>query len=225
MSFQDNGHGNSDVRLICCETATYSITAGEHTAVSWSCTTTPLRQYSSVPFPEHSLRNCKIVSHSLHYKTQHAGELKPSQHLGLARLASKPYDRVARLPLQASGGGVSLQGSNCDDGGKGGDEGAPGREGAAEAGRRWYGGRNETGLVVAYWSYDYRDHAMGYLTRGLFCSHQASHSHGRVGIKTRKVYCKRRCPAPGDLLGVTFGIHKVKWRRDAAVARRAFTSV
>lgn len=30
-----------------------------------------------------------------------------------------------------------------------------------------------SGLVVAYWSYDYRDHAMGHLTRGLFCSHQA----------------------------------------------------
>lgn len=31
-----------------------------------------------------------------------------------------------------------------------------------------------TELVVAYWSFDYRDHPMGYLTRGLFCAHQAS---------------------------------------------------
>lgn len=34
-------------------------------------------------------------------------------------------------------------------------------------------GEPAPGLVVAYWSYDYRDHAMGRLTMGLLCSHQA----------------------------------------------------
>lgn len=68
----------------------------------------------------------------------HPGELTPSQHLGLAQLASRSFDRVVRLPLELHD------------------------EGRAEQRR----------LVVAYWSYDFRAHPMGHLTRGLFCTHR-----------------------------------------------------
>ena len=44
-----------------------------------------------------------------------------------------------------------------------------------------HGGKDGTGLVVAYWSFDLREHPMGYLTRGLFCSHQVTHVMVRVG--------------------------------------------
>lgn len=47
-------------------------------------------------------------------------------------------------------------------------KGAPRSRGQATS----YTDEATKGLVVAYWSYDYRDHAMGHLTRGLFCSHQ-----------------------------------------------------
>lgn len=33
--------------------------------------------------------------------------------------------------------------------------------------------KSAAGVVVAYGSYDFRDHVMGYLTRGIFCNHQA----------------------------------------------------
>lgn len=54
-------------------------------------------------------------------------------------------------------------------GGGGGFGSESGADGGEVAG---YGARAK--VVVAYWSYDYREHAMGHLTRGLFCSHQAS---------------------------------------------------
>lgn len=128
------------------------------------------------------------------------GELKPSQHLGLARLASMSYDRVARLRLEDYDNGPPLR-PNTDGGvfGSGphlrpdleghlsgagrGDEsdhldedldrrGGTGVGTGSERrrGRGPGGGKSE--LVVAYWSYDYRDHPMGHLTRGLLCSHQ-----------------------------------------------------
>lgn len=49
------------------------------------------------------------------------------------------------------------------------EEGMPRRGGQPKS----YTDEATKGLVVAYWSYDYREHAMGHLTRGLFCSHQA----------------------------------------------------
>ena len=45
--------------------------------------------------------------------------------------------------------------------------------GSMEEGGGFAAGEAARGLVVAYWSYDYREHAMGHLTKGLLCSHQA----------------------------------------------------
>ncbi|CAM9888575.1 unnamed protein product, partial [Ectocarpus sp. 4 AP-2014] len=130
------------------------------------------------------------------YETRLTGELKPSEHLGLARLASQQFDRVERLPLpedhtrnlsfrrgEALGQGRGLQQDSIsfdewlrrqgiETGNRSGEEAGP-RRGARAKRRAVTGG----GLVVAYWSYDYRDHAMGHLTRGLLCSHKA---HNRV---------------------------------------------
>lgn len=145
------------------------------------------------------------------------GELKPSQHLGLARLASKRFDRVAQLSLPRRGDddsrlsfkrGLRAKGKGCvsstshrnwrpfnsylhhfyqDEHSQQGDfkETGPGREWVSteveKARERKDRGMEERrdpgrekGLVVAYWSFDFRDHPMGYLTKGLFCSHQAS---------------------------------------------------
>ncbi|CAM9939632.1 unnamed protein product, partial [Laminaria digitata] len=139
------------------------------------------------------------------YETRLTGELKPSQHLGLARLASKPYDRVARLPLledhdnkppyrQNTDGGISGAGreDQSDDlldayggmprigAGAGTGPEQPGKSEQWVRGGGRGGGEASPGLVVAYWSYDYRDHAMGHLTRGLFCSHQARQLNARL---------------------------------------------
>lgn len=125
------------------------------------------------------------------------GELRPSQHLGLARLASRQFDRVERLSLpedhprrlsfrrgEALGQGCGLQHDSIsfhewlnrqgiETGNGNGEEAAP-RRGARARRRAEAGVAAGAGLVVAYWSYDYRDHAMGHLTRGLFCSHQVN---------------------------------------------------
>lgn len=135
------------------------------------------------------------------------GELKPSQHLGLAQLASQQYDRVSRLHLPTQTDEISFRRATPSNGywrqreqqetavaetvssiggpamysfdewlygqgigpGRGKEElpwrGSLQREGLVEA--------TVAGLVVAYWSYDFRDHAMGQLTKGLLCSHQA----------------------------------------------------
>ncbi|CAM9809280.1 unnamed protein product, partial [Ectocarpus fasciculatus] len=135
------------------------------------------------------------------YETRLTGELKPSQHLGLARLASQQFDRVERLSIpedhprrlsfrrrEALGQGRGLQqdsisfdewlnGQGIETGNGNGEEAAPRRGARARRPAAEAGAVAGTGLVVAYWSYDYRDHAMGHLTRGLFCSHQA---HNRV---------------------------------------------
>lgn len=59
-----------------------------------------------------------------------------------------------------------------------------------------YGARAK--VVVAYWSYDYREHAMGHLTRGLFCSHQVSQQcfvgMALSGIKMRATRCVSNVP-------------------------------
>lgn len=97
-----------------------------------------------------------------------------------------PYDRVARLPLEdhdsrpplrrTLDGGLPGEGIGDESDNLGaGFHGLGGGVGAGSEQRRGLGGE-VTGLVVAYWSYDYRDHAMGHLTRGLFCSHQVRFS-------------------------------------------------
>ncbi|CAM9926309.1 unnamed protein product, partial [Ectocarpus sp. 12 AP-2014] len=130
------------------------------------------------------------------YETRLTGELKPSEHVGLARLASQQFDRVERLPLpedhtrklsfrrgEALGQGRGLQQDSIsfdewlrrqgiETGNRSGEVAGPRR--GVRAKRR---AAARGGLVVAYWSYDYRDHAMGHLTSGLFCSHKA---HNRV---------------------------------------------
>lgn len=128
------------------------------------------------------------------------GELKASQHLGLARLASQQDDRVGRLSLPPDTNILSFsrrglqnrqrqqqqqrQDTNSFD--------AAGENDSynkwlyfqgikTDIGEKaqWWDGADEVratpaaGLVVAYGSYDYRKHAMGYLTRGIFCNHQA----------------------------------------------------
>lgn len=108
------------------------------------------------------------------------GELKPSQHLGLARLASKRYDKVARLPLKKEHlGTFQRRSEEVTQDAKLRGNGSSFRETLQEEENRvrWEEGRRSKGeleakLVVAYWSFDIRKHAMGYLTRGLFCSHQ-----------------------------------------------------
>lgn len=129
-----------------------------------------------------------------------SGELKASQHLGLARLTSQQYDRVERLSLPQDTNILSFnrrrlfnaqqqQRDTCtntvDDVGE--TECYFNRwlfsQGITtdndERAVQWRDGAEEisaipaAGLVVAYGSYDYRDHAMGYLTRGIFCNHQA----------------------------------------------------
>eukprot|EP00752_Nemacystus_decipiens_P009479 g8475.t1 len=150
------------------------------------------------------------------YETRLTGELKPSQHLGLARLASRQYDRVSRLPLPEETNQLSFRRTMPNIGRRGhqqlqeqkqqqpfGAE-AVGEFGSSARFDEWFdwqgidlgkgkaalarkeslegGGLMGTisgGLSVAYWSYDYRDHAMGHLTKGLLCSHQV---HDRVFV-------------------------------------------
>lgn len=126
------------------------------------------------------------------------GELKPSQHLGLARLASQQYDRVERLPVPEDANKLYFRrqmagnGQQQHFGTMSFEEWLHEQEigvGSGTEASTQRGGRDRrdktavaapAGLVVAYWSYDFREHAMGHLTRGLFCSHQAREIHYSV---------------------------------------------
>jgi len=116
-----------------------------------------------------------------------SGELKASQHLGLARLASQlSFIRRGRQ------NGQRHQNQQHQDTGTRNFDGV----GETDSYSRWLYHQgiktdNErktahwreepdliaatpaAGVVVGYGSYDYREHAMGYLTRGIFCNHQA----------------------------------------------------
>ncbi len=126
------------------------------------------------------------------------GQLKSSQHLALARLASREYDRVKRLPVTEAISSLSfrqttttpfsgrrqreINGTESFESGFGFEEwrhrqgistGKEGEEAAPYRGRGEGGAEAAAGLVVAYWSYDFREHAMGHLTEAMLCSHQA----------------------------------------------------
>ncbi|CAM9108296.1 unnamed protein product, partial [Scytosiphon promiscuus] len=143
----------------------------------------------------HEVSSGKAPASQNAYETRLTGELKSSQHLGLARLVSQEYDRVECLLLPDEIGELTFRRTNhqhntnedideqvTDFNGWLRAQGietttskglAPRRGGQATS----YKDRATRGLVVVYWSYDYREHAMGHLTQRLFCSHQI---HDRI---------------------------------------------
>eukprot|EP00903_Cladosiphon_okamuranus_P011215 g10582.t1 len=135
------------------------------------------------------------------YERLFTGELKASQHLRLARLASQEYDRVGRLSLPQDTNILLFRRRRLQNGQRKQqqDSGPMNVDGAVEidsysrwlyyqgiktdSGEKaiqWRGGAEEiaeapaTGVVVVYGSYDYREHAGGRLTRGIFCTHQVN---------------------------------------------------
>ncbi|CAM9221466.1 unnamed protein product [Discosporangium mesarthrocarpum] len=92
------------------------------------------------------------------YETRLIGGLSPSQHLALARLYSSPLKEI--VPLTGTGGWAESGRGSLTGHILWGDFS---RGGA----RKKQGGR----LSVAYWSYDFRDHVMGNLVKGVICGH------------------------------------------------------
>lgn len=135
------------------------------------------------------------------------GELKASQHLGLARLAAQRFDRLERISLPKGNNILSFRRGRLQNGQQQqqqqqyqqdiGSHNFDGAAGETDNFNKWLcyqrikmddgrkviprmDGAEEVaatpaaGVVVVYGSYDFRNHAMGYLTRGIFCNHNVS---------------------------------------------------